>query len=53
MLILKEIDFMSSIRSVIENIIPISQFNRGLAGKIFDEVKQYGAKVVMKSHTAE
>lgn len=44
---------MSSIRSAIENTIPISQFNRGLAGKIFDEVKQYGAKVVMKNNTAE
>lgn len=46
-------DFMNSIRSAIENTIPISQFNRGLAGKIFDEVKQYGAKVVMKNNTAE
>ena len=44
---------MNSIRSAIENTIPISQFNRGLAGKIFDEVKQYGAKVVMKNNTAE
>lgn len=44
---------MSSIRSAIENTIPISQFNRGLAGKIFDEVKNYGAKVVMKNNTAE
>lgn len=44
---------MSSIRSAIENTIPISQFNRGLAGKIFDEVKQYGAKVVMKNNAAE
>lgn len=33
---------MSSIRSAIENTIPISLFNRGLAGKIFDEVKRYG-----------
>lgn len=44
---------MSSIRSAIENTIPISQFNRRLAGKIFDEVKLYGAKVVMKNNTAE
>lgn len=29
---------MSSMRSAIENTVPISFFNRGLAGKIFDEV---------------
>ena len=28
-------------------------FNRGLAGKIFEEVKQAGAKVVMKNNVAE
>ena len=44
---------MASVASVITNTVPISQFNRGLAGKIFDEVKKYGAKVVMKNNTAE
>ncbi|MCI9102894.1 MAG: type II toxin-antitoxin system Phd/YefM family antitoxin [Lachnospiraceae bacterium] len=44
---------MSSIRSAIESTIPISLFNRGLAGKIFDEVKHCGAKVVMKNNTPE
>lgn len=44
---------MSSVMSAITNTIPISLFNRGLAGKIFEEVKQYGAKVVMKNNTAE
>lgn len=44
---------MSSIRGILENTIPISLFNRGLAGKIFDEVKRYGAKVVMKNNTPE
>ena len=44
---------MNSIRSAIENTIPISLFNRGLAGKIFDEVKRYGAKVVMKNNVPE
>lgn len=42
-----------SIRSVIENTIPISQFNRGLAGKIFEEVKRHGVKVVMKNNSPE
>ena len=44
---------MGSIRSAIENTVPISLFNRGLAGKIFDEVKCYGAKVVMKNNAPE
>lgn len=44
---------MSSIRSAIENTISISLFNRGLAGKIFDDVKNNGAKVVMKNNTPE
>ena len=44
---------MSSVLSAIKNTIPISLFNRGLAGKIFDEVKQCGAKVVMKNNAAE
>lgn len=44
---------MASVMSAITNTVPISQFNRGLAGKIFDEVKQCGAKVVMKNNAAE
>ncbi len=44
---------MSSIRSAIENTISISLFNRGLAGKIFDDVKTHGAKVVMKNNAPE
>ena len=44
---------MESVVSAITNTIPISQFNRGLAGKIFEDVKQSGAKVVMKNNAAE
>ena len=44
---------MTSVMSAIKNTVPITQFNRGLAGKIFEEVKQTGAKVVMKNNTAE
>lgn len=44
---------MASVLSAITNTISISSFNRGLAGKIFDEVKKCGAKVVMKNNTAE
>ena len=44
---------MASVMSTIKNTVPISQFNRGLAGKIFEDVKQSGAKVVMKNNVAE
>ncbi len=44
---------MANITSAIRDTVSISLFNRGLAGKIFDEVKQSGAKVVMKNNSAE
>ena len=44
---------MANITSAIQDTISISLFNRGLAGKIFDDVKQSGAKVVMKNNCAE
>ena len=44
---------MLNIASAIRDTIPISLFNKGLAGKIFEDVKQSGAKVVMKNNTAE
>ena len=44
---------MPSVLSAIQNTIPITQFNRGLAGKIFADVKTAGPKVVMKNNTAE
>ena len=44
---------MINISSAIRDTISISLFNRGLAGKIFEEVKQCGAKVVMKNNSAE
>ncbi len=44
---------MNTIRSAIENTVSISLFNKGLAGKIFEEVKTSGAKVVMKNNSAE
>lgn len=44
---------MSSVLSAIDKTVPISQFNRGLAGKIFSDVKSTGSKVVMKNNTAE
>lgn len=44
---------LQSVVSAIKNTVPISQFNRGLAGKIFSEVKTTGPKVVMKNNEAE
>lgn len=44
---------MIDVTSALRNTIPISMFNRGLAGKIFEEVKQNGSKVVMKNNTPE
>ena len=44
---------MPSVISAIQNTVPLSQFNRGLAGKIFEDVKASGAKVVMKNNAAE
>jgi len=44
---------MQSVVSAINRTIPISQFNRGLAGKIFTDVKNNGPKVVMKNNEAE
>ncbi len=41
------------ITSAIKNTISISLFNRGLAGKVFEEVKKTGAKVVMKNNAPE
>ena len=33
-----------------KNTVPISQFNRGMAGKVFSEVKKSGPKVVIKNN---
>ena len=44
---------MESIVNAITKTIPISMFNRGLAGKIFSDVKTNGPKVVMKNNAAE
>ena len=44
---------MNEIRGAIENTIPISMFNKGLAGKIFSDVRAHGSKVVMKNNAPE
>ena len=44
---------MSSVISAIKNTVPLSHFNKGLAGQIFSDVKSHGSKVVMKNNNAE
>ena len=44
---------MIDVTNAIKNTIPISNFNKGLAGKIFEEVKKTGTKVVIKNNTPE
>jgi len=38
-------------KEILNSIIPISRFNKGEAGKIFNELKQSGIKVVLKNNT--
>jgi PHD/YefM family antitoxin component YafN of YafNO toxin-antitoxin module len=53
MMIQRSVSKMDAIRGAIENTVSISLFNKGLAGRIFEDVKRYGAKVVMKNNSAE
>ena len=39
--------------NLLDSIIPISQFNRGQANKIFSEVKKFGTKIVVKNNVPE
>ncbi|MBQ3862436.1 MAG: type II toxin-antitoxin system Phd/YefM family antitoxin [Schwartzia sp.] len=42
-----------SLRNAIQNSVPISNFNKGMAGKIFADVRSNGPKVVIKNNTPE
>lgn len=44
---------MESLVNAILNTVPISQFNRGLAGQIFEEIKKTGPKLVIKNNVPE
>ena len=44
---------MDAIRGAIENTVSISLFNKGLADKISEDVKRYGAKAVLKINGAQ
>lgn len=41
----------TSVRNVMNSLVPISRFNKGEANKIFDEVKESGFKIVLKNNT--
>ena len=40
-----------SMKTMMNNIVSISRFNRGEASKIFDEVAASGTKIVLKNNT--
>lgn len=42
-----------SVRSAIQDSVPISNFNKGMAGKIFADVRSSGPKVVIKNNNPE
>lgn len=44
---------MNAVMGAIKNTVSISLFNRGQAGRIFEDVRRSGAKVVMKNNAAE
>ncbi len=44
---------MNNILHAINNMVPFSQFNKGMAGKIFNDVKQAGVKIVVKNNAPE
>lgn len=46
-------DYMNFIKQISNRTVSISDFNRGLAGRIFDDVKSNGSKVVLKNNSPE
>lgn len=39
--------------NIVNAIIPITRFNKGEAGKIIDEAKQYGPRIIVKNNVPE
>jgi len=44
---------MNDIMGALTRTISISQFSRGLAGKIFEDIRKNGPKVVIKNNMPE
>lgn len=49
----REDDCMHDMSYILDNIVPITLFNRGQAGKIFGEVKNGSPKIVIKNNEPE
>ena len=49
----REDESMHNMAYTLDNIIPITMFNRGQAGRIFSEVKKGSPKVVIKNNEPE
>ena len=48
-----EVDIMEDLARAINNMISISSFNKGQAGKIFEQVRKSGTKIVVKNNNPE
>ena len=44
---------MRNIADFLRSTVSISSFNKGQAGKIFDDVKKHGSKIVIKNNVPE
>lgn len=44
---------MDLVKEITRKTVSISEFNRGLAGRIFDDVKENGSKIVLKNNAPE
>lgn len=44
---------MVNLTGAINHTIPISQFHKGMAAQIFDDVRKHGAKIVIKNNEPE
>lgn len=44
---------MQTFQRINDHIVPITRFNKGESGKIFDEVRSKGIGIVMKNNHAE
>ena len=49
----REVTAMDKVSAVLQNIIPITLFNRGQASRIFKEVKEGAVKIVIKNNEPE
>lgn len=43
----------STTKNLLKNVVPISRFNKGEAGKIIEEVKTEGMKIIIKNNIPE